>query len=61
MKRNMIDVLKVTHGRLKNEDVKWVVSGSVSLLLQNIVKKASDIDIMTDKKGAYRIGEIFKR
>lgn len=61
MNKKIIEVLKIIYKKLKNKNIKWVVSGSLNLLLQGIpIKKISDIDIMTTKKDAFKINEILK-
>jgi len=61
MKKNIINVLNIINKKLKNKKIKWIIGGSTSLSLQGIkLKKISDIDIATDKKGAFKINEIFK-
>jgi hypothetical protein len=62
VERRIINVLKIIHKSLVNKKIKWVVSGSTSLFLQGItLKKVSDIDIMSDKKGALKISKILKK
>lgn len=60
MNKDILEALKLINEKLKDKKIKWVISGSTSLLLQGIVKKANDIDIMTNKEGAFRISEVFK-
>jgi len=59
MEKDFLSVLKIIHKKL-DKKVKWIVSGSTSLFLQGIKLKASDIDIMTTKEGAFKICEILK-
>jgi predicted nucleotidyltransferase len=60
MNKDILEALELISEKLKNKKIKWVISGSTSLLLQGILAKANDIDIMTDKEGAFRISKIFK-
>ena len=61
MKKNIINALEIINKKLKNKKIKWIIGGSTSLYLQGInIKKTSDIDIATDKEGAFKINEIFK-
>lgn len=53
----IIEVLKIINDKLKGKNIKWVISGSTSLFLQGIKVKPHDIDIMTDKEGAFKIYE----
>lgn len=61
MEGKVIEVVKVIHEKMKKEKIDWVLGGSTSLFLQGIaVEEIADIDIMTDREGAYRMNEIFK-
>ena len=55
MGKDLVGALKVINSRLKGRRFRWMFMGSVSLYLHGIVKTVGDIDILTDKKGAYRI------
>lgn len=48
-------VLRKIYDRLKNEKVNWGVTGSLSFALQEVPVEVHDIDIQTDKEGAYEI------
>lgn len=54
-----IEVLKKIVGRLKGEGITWALTGSLSFALQGVPVDPHDIDIQTDKEGAYRIAELF--
>ena len=54
-----IDVLRRLHARLSDEEVSWVVVGSLSLALQGVPIDVHDIDIATDTSGAYAIERLF--
>lgn len=48
--------LKIISDRLKNKEITWCVVGSCALLLHGIdIPEIHDIDIITDKEGAYDI------
>jgi hypothetical protein len=53
------DVLRQIHARLSNADVNWVVTGSLGFALQRVPVQPNDIDIQTDKVGAYEIEHLF--
>ena len=57
--RNHIAVLKKIYGRMKGKEVVWVVTGSLGLALRGIPVQVHDIDIQTDKRGAYAFEKIF--
>lgn len=44
----------------EDENILWAVTGSVGLKLQGVPGQPEDIDIQTDKNGAYRIATIFE-
>jgi len=54
-----LKVLRKLHERLKDSDVNWVVTGSLGFALQGVPVEPHDIDIQTDKEGAYEIERLF--
>ena len=60
MKRSIIDILISIGKALEVKRLKWCIVGTTSLLLQGVDIKPGDIDILTDKEGAYRFNELFK-
>ncbi|AEC52639.1 hypothetical protein PNA2_1724 [Pyrococcus sp. NA2] len=54
-----LKVLRKLYERLKNSDVNWVVTGSLGFALQGVSVEPHDIDIQTDKDGAYEIEKLF--
>ena len=54
-----LNVLRQIHARLSNTDVNWVVTGSLGFALQGVPIQPNDIDIQTDKMGAYEIERRF--
>jgi hypothetical protein len=60
----MIDPIffKVLHkicARLDEINVHWALTGSLNLALQGVPVEVNDIDILTDKAGAYEIENCF--
>jgi len=55
MKQQFMKVLHKLLSRLKDSGVNWAITGSVSFALQGMPIEPNDIDIQTDKKGAYEI------
>ena len=55
-----LNVLRQIHARLSNTDVNWVVTGSLGFALQGVPVQPNDIDIQTDKVGAYEIERRFQ-
>ena len=54
-----LNVLRQIHARLFNTDVNWVVTGSLGFALQGVPVQPNDIDLQTDKAGAYEIERRF--
>ena len=54
-----LNVLRQIHVRLSNTDVNWAVTGSLGFALQGVPVQPNDIDIQTDKVGAYAIESLF--
>ena len=54
-----LNVLRQIHAPLSNTDVNWVVTGSLGFALQGVPVQPNDIDIQTDKAGAYAIESLF--
>lgn len=49
---HLLVALRVIYDRLKNKDIRWMITGSMSLALQGMPLKPKDIDIRTDEQGA---------
>lgn len=54
-----LKVLRKIYERLSDGSVNWVVTGSLSFALQGVTVDVHDIDIQTDKEGAYEIERRF--
>ncbi len=54
-----IDVLRKLSGQLEDQGVVWAVGGSLGLALRGASVDPRDIDIITDRVGAYHIERIF--
>ncbi|MFW9915471.1 MAG: nucleotidyltransferase domain-containing protein [Candidatus Thorarchaeota archaeon] len=52
---HLLAVLRIIYDRLKNEDLRWTIVGSMNLALQGMPLKPNDIDICTNEEGAYAI------
>jgi len=55
-----VKVLRIIVSRLENKGINWVLGGSLNLALQDVDVSPRDIDILTDKSGAFQIGELLK-
>ena len=54
-----LKVLRKINERLSNTSVNWAVTGSLGFALQGVPVEPNDIDIQTDKRGAYEIERYF--
>jgi hypothetical protein len=50
-----LEVLQKILTRLKDSPINWAVTGSLGMALQGVSVEVHDIDIQTDKDGAYEI------
>ena len=57
---NTFQALKIISEKLNGKGINWVLIGSTNHALQGVDVKPNDIDILTDKEGAYAIGEALK-
>ncbi len=58
--QKIINSFRFIISKLEQSDINWCLVGSLSLYLQSVKIKAKDIDILTDKEGAYQINRIFE-
>lgn len=58
--KNIIKALKVILEKLRNKNINWAIVGSTNLTLQGVDIEPHDIDILTDKEGAFSIGDVLK-
>lgn len=54
-----LNILRKIYARLNGSNVNWVVTGSLCFALQGVPVEIHDIDIQTDKAGAYEIERRF--
>lgn len=57
----MIDALQTVVQTLEGTDIRWVLAGSLSLALQGVKITPGDIDILTNRDGAYGIADLLKK
>ncbi|MCO6040813.1 nucleotidyltransferase domain-containing protein [Thermococcus alcaliphilus] len=57
--RKHLEVLRRLYERLSQSDVTWAVTGSLGFALQGVPVEPHDIDIQTDREGAYEIERLF--
>jgi len=51
--------LKIIHKKLKENNIKWALIGSVNICLQGIDVKPNDLDIVVELKDLEKVKEIF--
>lgn len=61
MKKKLYESLKIITKALNKMNIKWCIIGSLSLYLQGVKIKPKDIDLLTDKEGAYEINKVLKK
>lgn len=54
-------MLRIIDKKLKNQKIRWVLVGSVSLVLQKVKIKPRDIDILTDRMGISKINKLLRK
>ncbi|MFX1486476.1 MAG: nucleotidyltransferase domain-containing protein [Promethearchaeota archaeon] len=60
VKQEIFEALRTVYRKLKDEKIRWVLIGTSSLAFQGVDIEVQDIDILTDRTGALRIGELLK-
>ena len=56
-----LSVLRKICAHLEDSGINWVVTGSLGMALQGVLVQVHDIDIQTDKDGAYEIERRFPK
>jgi hypothetical protein len=59
MRPEHLRALRTIIGRLRDSSVDWALTGSCSFAVQGLPVQPNDIDIQTDKEGAYEIEWLF--
>ncbi|SFJ95488.1 nucleotidyltransferase domain-containing protein [Thermoflavimicrobium dichotomicum] len=57
--KEYLDVLFEIHRRMENANILWALTGSLGMALQGVPVEVHDIDIQTNRSGAYRLEELF--
>lgn len=60
VEQNIVDALRIVYRNLKDRKINWVIIGTSSLALQGFDIRIKDIDILTDRSGAFEIGELLR-
>jgi hypothetical protein len=53
-------VLRIIYERLQHLDAPWAITGSLGFALHGMDVPINDIDLQTDRNGAYQIEEMFQ-
>lgn len=61
MSKKFIGVLKFIIHKLEGKKINWALTGSSALALRGIKIEPRDIDIVTNKQGAYKINQLLKK
>jgi predicted nucleotidyltransferase len=60
IEQRYMEVLRIICQSLVGQNIRWVLIGSTGLALQGVEIEPKDIDILTDKKGAFAIQELLQ-
>jgi hypothetical protein len=55
---NILKAFDRVYSLMKNEDIDWVLTGSLSFFLQGIDMAVKDIDIQSSRNGIYKIQDV---
>ena len=55
----ILEVFRQVYARLQPTDINWVLTGSLAFAMQGVGLTPRDIDLQTDRQGAYRIEALF--
>lgn len=56
----LLEVFRLIHARLEAEGLDWALTGSLAFAMQGLETLPRDIDIQTDRAGAYRFEALFR-
>lgn len=59
--QKILRILKFLCKEFAKADISWVLAGSLSLALQGVSVEPRDIDILTDRQGAFKINAMLKK
>jgi len=60
VEEKLLEVLKFIAEVLRKENVRWALVGSLNLALHGVDVEPKDIDIVTDREGILKIGELLR-
>lgn len=56
-----LKIVQKIYNELNKTDINWAITGSTAFAIQGVPLIPNDIDIQTDKKGAYQIEKCLER
>jgi hypothetical protein len=56
---SLLNALRALQARLEKQPVNWAITASCGLALQGVPVSVRDIDLATDRAGAYRLEQLF--
>jgi hypothetical protein len=59
LEQPLLIALRALTARLKHQPVNWAITASCGLALQGVPVRVRDIDLATDRSGAYRLAQLF--
>jgi hypothetical protein len=59
LEQSLLVALRALYARLKHQPVNWAITASCGLALQGVPVSVRDIDLATDRAGAYRLAQLF--
>ncbi|MCC6455102.1 MAG: hypothetical protein IT328_09185 [Caldilineaceae bacterium] len=59
LERELLSALRALAVRLKRQPVNWAITASCGLALQGVPVSVRDVDLATDRSGAYRLAQLF--
>lgn len=61
MDRRIIRAIGFLNRRLRDSRIRWVIIGSTSLAIQGVKVSPNDIDVLTDRDGAFKIAKLLEK
>ena len=56
---SLLAALRALHARLDKQPVNWAITASCGLALQGVPVTVGDVDLATNRAGAYRLQQLF--
>ena len=59
LEQDLLVALRALYARLKHQPVNWAITASCGLALQGLPVRVRDVDLLSDRMGAYRLAQLF--